>query len=566
MISTERMRIPMLCTAVAVACSAQAQLTLNSGLTPEQLVQNVLMGGGIQATNITFNGGSGTVLQAQMASFNGTNTFLGMNAGVLMATGGTDNALGPNNSEGSSTIGGDYDATDPDLATLSGFELHDAAVLEFDFVPNGDSLHFDYIFASEEYPEYACSEYNDVFGFFLSGPGINGPFTNNAINIALIPGTNVPVAINTLNGGVAGDNGDPSYCAAADPNWDTHTAFYVNNGDGLTAPYDTDPRYVQYDGYTVNLTARARVVCGATYHIKICIADAGDDVLDSGVFLEAGSFSSTGLPPIVAATVTGDGIIAEGCSGSYFVVHRPDGVDSTLVIPFLLTGQATPGDDYAAFASPIVLPEGQDSVAFDVQPVADALAEGQETVILTAYTMNDCGDTVFASTQLIIADYQPMQITTTNPVQLHCDQDSVQLLATASGGYGPRTMRWDGVVSNDGTLWVPGRQGGTYTVSATDLCPRTVSTAVVVESGCEVIIPNVISPNGDGKNDYFVIKGIDGTQNHVSIRNRWGQEVFSANNYRNTWSARDLPDGTYFYVVQVENEHYTGSLTILNNK
>src|SRR5690606_3893211 len=97
---------------------------------------------------------------------------------------------------------------DPDLAQLiSPITVNDCAVLEFDFVPNGDTLKFNFAFASEEYNEYVCGTVNDVFGFFISGPGINGPFTNNAENIALIPGTDVPVSINTLNNGTVGANG-----------------------------------------------------------------------------------------------------------------------------------------------------------------------------------------------------------------------------------------------------------------------------------------------------------------------------------------------------------------------
>src|SRR5690606_15969665 len=91
--------------------------------------------------------------------------------------------------------------TDSDLQAISGMNIHNAAILEFDFVPNGDSLVFRYVFASDEYPSFTCSNYNDAFGFFISGPGITGPFTNNAINIALIPGTNTPVAVNTVNSG-----------------------------------------------------------------------------------------------------------------------------------------------------------------------------------------------------------------------------------------------------------------------------------------------------------------------------------------------------------------------------
>ena len=88
-----------------------------------------------------------------------------------------------------------------------------------------------------------------------------------------------------------------------------------------------------------------------------------------------------------------------------------------------------------------------------------------------------------------------------------------------------------------------------------------------MEVDCEIFIPNVFSPNGDGQNDRFEIEGIQSRQNTVRIFNRWGQVVFEANNYRNTWDGRNVPDGTYFYEVVVEGGEgpFTGHLTILNN-
>ena len=115
---------------------------------------------------------------------------------------------------------------DPDLDQLSTFNTNDAAVLEFDFIPTGDSLSFNYSFGSDEYNEYVCGSVNDAFGFFLSGPGINGAYSNNAINLAIIPETDgTPVTINSVNNGSVGSAGIASNCTQVDPNWTENTAI-----------------------------------------------------------------------------------------------------------------------------------------------------------------------------------------------------------------------------------------------------------------------------------------------------------------------------------------------------
>ena len=174
---------------------ASAQLVVNATLTPQQLIQDVLLGGGVTASNITFNGAPATNLNIQAASFTGpAGSNLGLLSGVILSTGraATNTAAfevgadGDVNNFASSSITGAY--SDADLVTLSGQSIDDAAVLEFDFVPIGDSIKFRYVFGSEEYPSFTCSNYNDAFGFFVSGPGISGPFAGGAMNIALVPG------------------------------------------------------------------------------------------------------------------------------------------------------------------------------------------------------------------------------------------------------------------------------------------------------------------------------------------------------------------------------------------
>ena len=271
--------------------ATSAQIVIQNTSTPEELVQNTLLGSGVIVTNVTFTGLPGTSVNEQIGFFDGENCNVGIDYGVLLSTGSVFNAQGPNTSGSSSLGGGFFGQSDPDLIAISGANINDAAVLEFDFIAISDTILFDFVFASEEYLEFVNSGFNDVFGFFLSGPGISGPYSNNAINIALIPGTATPIAINNVHA-------------------DSNATYFVNNGDGFSAPYNSDPQYIQYDGFTGPITVMATVTPGEVHHIKLTVGDAGDTAFDSAVFLSGGTFMSpvdvnTGIPgePIQANTI-----------------------------------------------------------------------------------------------------------------------------------------------------------------------------------------------------------------------------------------------------------------------
>ena len=124
----------------------------------------------------------------------------------------------------------------------------------------GDSLSFNYSFGSEEeYNEFVCSAYNDVFGLFLSGPGISGPFADGGINLATVPDTDdIPVSIHTINNGTVGASAAEvlRIVDALDPNWQDNAIYFVDN------PTGGDPNATQMDGFTVTLTAGAVLQCG----------------------------------------------------------------------------------------------------------------------------------------------------------------------------------------------------------------------------------------------------------------------------------------------------------------
>lgn len=265
---------------IALCCTttAKAQLFVDTEYTVPQMVTDFFGDSEcVTVSNITYTGSNGAV-----GFFDGVLSNAGLGAGLLLTSGKATNAIGPNNSSSTSEsigLGGDANLD----SLISGFITQDAAVLEFDIVATEPTIEFKYVFGSEEYLEYVGSSFNDVFGFFI------GPVGGAMQNIAFIPDTDVPVSINNVNS-------------------TAYPEYYVNNGDGFSPPQNTELQYVQYDGLTVPLTATANVVPGTTYHVKIAVADAGDSVLDSGVFLSTESLCGEGaISPMGSFDATIDG-------------------------------------------------------------------------------------------------------------------------------------------------------------------------------------------------------------------------------------------------------------------
>lgn len=533
--------------------SAQAQLTVENTQSPNDLVNNILVGQGVTVSNVMFNGVPANSMNEQVGAFNGLNSNIGLSNGIVLATGRVELVGGANNYPNLTlSPTAPRNTPDPDLGYFVNSQRC-VAVLEFDFIPIGDSLRFRFVFGSEEYPEFVCSQYNDVFGFFLSGPGINGAYTNDAINLALVPGSNAPVAINTINPGVPGF-GNASTCASSDPNWQANSIYYVDNTGGPT---------VELDGFTLPLQARAAVQCGQTYHIKIAIAHAGDGTLDSAVLIEGGSFSSAGSLSMEVATPFNYGSITEGCQPAMVTIARPD-TSGNAIVDLSYTGTATVAD-LDSMSAQVTIPAGSLSTTFPLGARRDAAAEGQEEVIITATWTSACGFTITTVDTVVIFDYSPL-VLSADDLYLDCDQDSVPLVVHVSGGLGEVLVDW-GSAGPGPAIYVTGYDNASYTATASDQCPESAYLPVQVFSGCDLHIPNVISPNGDGMNDTWVISGRSPSGAAVQIFNRWGSEVFSSGNYANNWRAADMPDGTYFYLVAdgKTGKEYTGHLTVLRN-
>ena len=233
------------------AALAISTTNLNS-TTPQQLAQQ-LAGPGVTVSNVTFTGAN----VAGGSFTGGLADGLGIDSGVMLSSGDIANGIGPNDQDGAGTCS--ERPGDPDLDAILQMQgaTFDAAVLEFDFVPASPNVSFRYVFASEEYNEFV-GKINDIFAFFIDGQ-----------NVALIPGTSTPVAINTVN-------------------LNSNSSFYRNNDPsdlGTPTPFGT-----QFDGFTTVLTAQRTLTANTTHHIKLVIADQADCILDSAVFLQTGSF------------------------------------------------------------------------------------------------------------------------------------------------------------------------------------------------------------------------------------------------------------------------------------
>ncbi|MGM0934611.1 MAG: choice-of-anchor L domain-containing protein [Bacteroidota bacterium] len=237
--------------------------------TAEDLVAK-LVGSGSDAPTISNVSFTGAMKAA--GSFSGGDGIIGFDSGIILSSGDIQFVKGPNTSPGI-TANNDLPG-DPDLnALIPDYLTLDATVLEFDFeCSNTEYITFEYVFSSDEYNEWVNSDYNDVFAFFLNGE-----------NIALIPETNTPVAINTVN------CNNPY-----NPPSGTNCDLYINNTTGAIN--------TEMDGLTVVFTATGTLQPGLN-HIKLAIADAGDRLLDSNVFIQGESFVCTDLETEVSIDV-----------------------------------------------------------------------------------------------------------------------------------------------------------------------------------------------------------------------------------------------------------------------
>ncbi|PHI21243.1 hypothetical protein CEQ90_04285 [Lewinellaceae bacterium SD302] len=402
-------------------CDVAVPLSVNSDVTAED-VADAIAGAQTQLeiTNINCPDGHYGIFEA-------TDDELGLGQGLILSSGEITNAIGPNDQFGIGTAlfaPGDDDLDS--LNILTGGDpfntTEDACIVEFDVFANTQELVFEYVFGSEEYPEFvelpgSSFGFNDIFAFFISGPGIVGePALGGQENIAVLP-DGTTVEINRVNEGL---------------NWQ----YYRNNSEGQS---------IQYDGLTSDslgvkksLTARRSVTPCKNYRIKLAVADRGDSSYDSGVFI---SDVRGGAPQASVDFVTGVDYLVEDC-----IADTPDTLIISLdnILPDSVTyvvnigGTATLGLDYILGLPPtLTFPPGSSQLLFPITVLSDLLDEGVETIEISFAIDFGCGLNNVSSLIVEIRDDLEIEVNLGADTVIYCAGNEIPLSAT-----GAETFVW----------------------------------------------------------------------------------------------------------------------------
>jgi gliding motility-associated-like protein len=248
--------------------SSKAQyIQVDDNRSVEDLVENILINSSCaNVSNISVSGWAFTNGNSY-GYFNASGTSFPFEDGVIISTGRAASAVGPNGfllSEGPTNWPGDNDLQ----AAINENNTINATIIEFDFLPFANKVSFEYIFSSEQYlsnPNQNQCNFSDGFAFLLKEAS-----TADYTNLAVVPGTNIPVKIPTVRG-------SGTICPPANEQ-------YFDAFNGFEHP-------TNFNGQTKILKAESPVTPGVLYHIKLVIADQGNNLYDSAIFLGGGSFT-----------------------------------------------------------------------------------------------------------------------------------------------------------------------------------------------------------------------------------------------------------------------------------
>ena len=595
--------------------------------TPAQLVQNVLVQGCLTSSNITFTGAA-----SQIGHFTSGTSSFPIPEGIILSTGNVADAEGPNKDFGTTTqFGG---AGDADINAISGGTSYDAAVLEFDFVPTGNTIQFNYVFASEEYAEFVGELYNDAFAFLLSGPGITG-----TENLALIPSTSTAVSINTVHG--QGNTYVTNYPtellalvasnpSAFGPPWTRiyddatgyfgttpnryyyritpvnstraplNASYYVDNGQFkdrdiigpngrrqiqyLNQSGQSGSSEMEFDGRTTVLTATHAVTSCQTYHIKIVVADVNDQKWDSGVLLQAKSFTSNEVEiSSHIGAISGDADnMYEGCEGSFIRFQRATGADNSqpFTFPVEIAGTAINGADFiytdaggtiigdGTFPNSATLGAGVDYVDYYYKAQSDGFIEGNETIIFRVNNSCPCDPTpTYLEKTVTIIDVPQIQASTVSVIQcVSAGNPVATITVNMQGGLNPNDYQFslDGMAFQASNVFTinSGQPDGSDIVGTSHYI--TVKDQYSCNSITEynIIIPAIAPFNANAGPDINMCEGQSGRQLSASggMFYTWtsspsvGTTYLSSTTISNPTVSNTIPAGTYTFTVTAQNQ------------
>lgn len=447
--------------------SLAAQVQVESGLALEQYVNEILLGNNGEASNITYSGGAN-----QLGYLTEGEEVFSFNSGLVLSCDLAENIACPGQASFcEDCLGSAFD--DPDLLavansvpeligqTFTVSSVNDGCVLEFDFIASGTAITLEFVFGSDEYETWINTQYNDVFAFFLSGPGIEGPyaspegFPNGALNIAGIPDTDplIPVTISSVNSSLNSD-------------------FFISNQENIGACIN---------GYTVPMLAQHPLVCGETYHLKLAIADGSDTALESMVIIKDGTFSNA-VQPDFDFNLTGlfDNNLYEDCGLATLTIERPMDTSYDEVVHLNFFGEATNGEDYGIpqpdgsllpLPDSVTFSQGQMSASFDFAAEMDEVEEGIENVMFQFQYPSFCESGIaLDSLSFNLAENPPALEATGFEVSI-CPGETIAVGPVVSGGYGEYTLDW-GCPEGDGedSILIAPTQDWSCVVTVTDTC------------------------------------------------------------------------------------------------
>ncbi len=499
--------------------------TSTTDYTVEELIQDVLIGSECnQVFNITWSTGTNFGSTNGIGFFDKNGSEWPFDSGLIMTSGDVNNAPGPEDetiSDGSFLWPGDADLESVIPGLFPG-DTNNASIIEFDFIPVVDNMSFDFIFAAEEYGTFQCT-FTDAFAFLLTDSN------NVTSNLAIVPGTVDPISVLTVR-----DELYNAGCPSVNPEFFDKYYGVPNGLSGLLSPTD-------FRGHTVIMTAQATVIPNEQYHIKLVVADDGDTLFDSAVFIAAGSFDIGDIDLGPDILLTGGNA---NCEGDVVTLDAGD-IPNNASISWYQDG---------------VLIDGENTQFLQVGETAFYRAD-------LAINGTDCT----FSDEILVEFFPNPQVSFDVPSIIKCANEPFTLEANVANAndpnMGPLTYVWtlDGQEVQNGPsstymLTEAAEEDGNFIVTVfDDITGCWGESEILVEfyrnKYC-VDVPQGLSPNGDGSNDCLILDHLEDREDitKAEIFNRYGTKVYELNEYVDQWCGTDqdgkvLPVGTYFYII-----------------